>query len=117
MGSPGRFFAVEQHLLAHPQVGSLGNRKLSVLLKLYCYYDLRISTDYGETWVGNPDPGDISRAMDKELYLLLPDEDALITADPDDICMTLYNASDDLLALVRQLAASEGLFVWQPPQG
>ena len=55
--------------------------------------------------------------MERELYLLLPDEDALITADPDDICMTLYNASDDLLALVRQLAASEGLFVWQPPQG
>ena len=57
VGSPGRFFAVEQHLLAHPQVGSLGNRKLSVLLKLYCYYDLRISSDYGETWVDDPDPG------------------------------------------------------------
>ncbi len=115
--SPGRFFAVERFLLAHPQVEELKARKLSVLLKLYCYYDLRISTDYGETWVGNPDPEELSRAAGSELYLLLPDEDALITADPGDIYMTLYNASDDLLALVHQLAASEGLFVWQPPQG
>ncbi|MBQ9620911.1 MAG: hypothetical protein IJR41_03115 [Atopobiaceae bacterium] len=115
--SPGRFFAVEQLLLAHPQVEALRARKLSVLLKLYCYHDLRISTDYGETWVDGPDPGDISRAMEKELYLLLPDEDVLITADPGDIYMTLYNATDDLLALIRQLATAEGLFVWQPPQG
>lgn len=115
--SPGRFFAVEQFLLAHPQIETLGARKLSVLLKLYCYYDLRISTDYGETWVDDPDPGELSAASDSELYLLLPDEDALITADPGDIYMTLYNPSDDLLALVSQLATAEGLFVWQPPQG
>ena len=114
--SPGRFFAVEQLLLAHPQVEALRARKLSVLLKLYCYHDLRISTDYGETWTENPDPGELSSALDSELYLLLPDEEALITADPGDIYMTLYNPSDDLLALVRQLAESEGLFVWQPPK-
>ncbi len=115
--SPGRFFAVEQHILASPWNEVLAERKLSLLLKLYCYHDLRISSDYGETWVDDPDPGELSSALDSELYLLLPDEDALITADPGDIYMTLYNASDDLLALVRQLAASEGLFVWQPPQG
>ena len=115
--SPGRFFAVEQHVLASPRNEVLAEHKLSLLLKLYCYYDLRISTDYGETWIENPDPGELSRASDSELYLLLPDEEALITADPGDIYMALYNPSDDLLALVRQLAESEGLFVWQPPQG
>ena len=115
--SPGRFFAVEQHVLASPRTEVLAEHKLSLLLKLYCYYDLRISSDYGETWVDDPDPGDITRAMERELYLLLPDEDVLITADPGDIYMTLYNATDDLLARGRQLATAEGLFVWQPPQG
>ena len=114
--SPGRFFDVERYLLEHPQVDALKARKLSVLLKLYCYYDLQISTDVCETWAENPSPEVLRAALDSYLYVLLPGETALITADPGDIYMTLYNASDDLLSLVRQLAEAEGLFVWQPPQ-
>ena len=114
--SPGRFFDVERYLLEHPQVDALKARKLSVLLKLYCYYDVRISIDVCETWAENPSPEMLRAALDSYLYVLLPGETALITADPGDIYMTLYNASDDLLSLVRQLAEAEGLFVWQPPQ-
>ena len=114
--SPGRFFDVERYLLEHPQVDALKARKLSVLLKLYCYYDVRISIDVCETWAENPSPEMLCKALDSYLYVLLPGETALITADPGDIYMTLYNASDDLLSLVRLLAEAEGLFVWQPPQ-
>ena len=114
--SPGRFFDVERYLLEHPQVDALKARKLSVMLKLHCYYDLQISTDVCETWAENPSPEVLRAALDSYLYVLLPGEQALITVDPGDINMTLYNASEDLLALVRQLAAAEGLFVWQPPQ-
>ena len=114
--SPGMFFDVERYLLEHPQADALKARRLSLLLKLYCYYDVRISIDACETWAENPSPEMLCKALDSYLYVLLPGEQALITADPGDIYMTLYNASDDLLSLVRQLAEAEGLFVWQPPQ-
>ena len=116
-GGAGQFFAVEQHWLAEPQRLELQRRKLAVLLKLNCYYDLRVSADACETWEENPGPEQLRKALESYLYVLLPAEEALVTADPGDIYMTLYNASEDLRALAGQLAASEGLFVWQPPQG
>lgn len=113
--STGRYFAVERYWRSEPRRSELRDRKLSVLLKLNCYHSLLISADACGAWMENPAPEDLRAALDSYLYVLLPTENALVAADPDDIHMTLYNASDDLLALVGQLAASEGLFVWQPP--
>lgn len=115
-GGGGRFFAIEQHLLAHPQLEALRARFASVLLKLNCYYDIEVSTDAGETWAANPEPPELFPLLEGYLHAAIPSEDALIVADGCDTHMTLYNPSDDLLDLIKQIAASEGLFVWQPPQ-
>ena len=40
---------------------------------------------------------------------------AMILSEPDETYMTVYNPDDRLLELIREIAAGEGLFVWQPP--
>ena len=32
----------------------------------------------------------------------------------DDTHMTVFNPDDDLLALLREISISEGLYVWKP---
>ena len=53
-----------------------------------------------------------SLVAEQQIYLFAGN--ALITSDPEDSYMSLYNADEDLLKLVQALAASVGLFVWKP---
>ena len=112
----GQFFAVERHWLGEPRRQELLRRKLSVLLKLNCFFDLAVSADADESWTVNPEPSVLEGMIGGYLLALLPAEQALITSNVDDINMTLYNPGAELFELVSQLAKAEGLFVWQPPQ-
>ena len=46
-------------------------------------------------------------------YIML--EDSMILTEPDETHMSLFNPDEELLDLVKQIAASEGLFVWKSP--
>ena len=50
------------------------------------------------------------------LYVMLTSSGAMITISGDDTYMTIYNPSEAVLGLLAPLAASEGLFLWMPPQ-
>ena len=104
----GQYFTIEEYWLQKPQRTELVKKHLQVLLKLNCYYDIHIWE--GET---NPAPETLAALMRRERLNLLLDN-ALIVTDPDDTYMTVYNADSRLLALIRPIAAAEGLFVWQP---
>jgi hypothetical protein len=47
---------------------------------------------------------------------VIPVENALLTFSGSDTYMTVYNASDELLGLVRALASGEGLYVFKPEE-
>ena len=116
--SAGRFFAVERYWLEGPQAGQLRQRFLNVLLKLNCYVGLLVVRGESDDWARNPAPNRLAAWVNEPtvgLSMLVDGQDTLITLG-DDINMTLYNPSEELLSLVQQLAQSEGLFVWQPPQ-
>ena len=38
----------------------------------------------------------------------------MILSEPDDTHLTVFNPDTQLLELIRQIASSEGLFVWKP---
>jgi hypothetical protein len=40
----------------------------------------------------------------------------MITFSGDDLYLTVYHPSPKMLQLLHALSASEGLFLWQPPQ-
>lgn len=116
-GSAGQFFAVEDYWLREPALSALHRRFTDILLKLNCYYDFQVCAADSEEFVRNPTPAVLAARIlgaQENLCILLPREDALITLDRDDTCMTVYNPSETLLNRLRLLASAEGLFLWQP---
>ena len=113
--SPGRYFTVEKYFLGH--LDDLCRKFARVLIKLNCYRDLRVSTDH-ERWTGDFSPEDLETFFQESvdthspLFIQIHPSDALLTFTGDDHYLTLYAPDEDLLTLLRPLAASEGLFVW-----
>ena len=107
--SPGQYFAVERHYLEESQFVQVKQRHIDLVLKLNCYFDLALD-DEQEV---NPSPARVVQEMNRR-YVCIRMGDALIVSEPDDTCLTIYNPNDELLALVRQLAMGEGLYLWQP---
>lgn len=115
--SPGRYFAVEAYYLQPFRMAVIHRRFTDILLKLNCYYDFRISTPDGDTDVLNPDPDLLDAWINeeqKDLCILFPGEDALITLNHDDIYMTVYHPPEALLKRIGRLASAEGMFLRRP---
>lgn len=115
----GRFFSVEQYYMEPSRYAVLREQFSEILLKLYCYYNLRLFVDDDTEGIANPEPELLaSQIKDNEgnLCLLIGTSEALITLGRDDTNLTVYAPSDDLLELIRMLAETVGLFVWKPKQ-
>ena len=115
----GQYFAVERYYL--DRIALLREKYAQMLIKLNCYYDIAVSHD-SEKWKRNPDPEDMERWLgaclsvgptEPSLFISVPSEDALIVVQRDNTHITIYNPSEALLELLRQLATAEGLFVWK----
>ena len=113
----GQYFKVEHYFL--DRLEKLSLKFSDMLLKLNCYMDLSVSHD-GENWTLNPAPEDLAvhfrESIDSRssLFILVEPCNAVLTFSGDEHWMTLYNSDGDLLSLIRELASSEGLFVWKP---
>lgn len=117
--SAGQFFAVERFYLQEPRQTALRREFAEILLKVNCYYDMQTWEIEEERWEHNPAPELLYSWIaecKKDLRILLPEESTLFTLNRDDLCMTVYHPSERLLKLLGCLAASAGLFLWQPPQ-
>ena len=118
-GSAGQYFAVERYWLQSPAFAEIRRRFTGLLLKLNCYSDFRVCFSGSEEYILNPAPELLDSWIlegQKDLCILLPGEDALITLNRDDTWMTLYQPSEALLRRTERLAFAEGLFVWQPDE-
>ena len=118
--SAGQYFKVEQYFLKRRP--ALCEKFVRVLLKLNCYLDVEVSED-GESWTLNPAPEALEQRIDAcmndssakaLLYVFVRSEMTLFVIDRDCTYLTLYNPSEMLLELVRQLVLPEGLYVWKP---
>ena len=92
------------------------------MLKLNCYLDVEVSED-GDSWTLNPAPEALEQAIsaymnggptNAMLYVFVRLERTLMVIDRDCTYITLYNPSETLLELVRELVVPEGLYVWKP---
>ncbi len=106
--SPGQYPSVEQFFLKSYVIAE---KKTEILLKLNCYYDLQIVTEKEE--LTNPAPEVLANLIRTDCFNIMV-SNAMMATDFKDTYMTLYNPDNNLLSLVRQLAASAGLFVWKP---
>ena len=113
----GRFFTLEEYYLEPSRYAVLREQFSDILLKLYCYYNLRLFIGDDTEGIFNPEPemlADLVKGNHDNLCILIGTSEALITLSRDDTCMTVYAPSEDLLELIRTLAGAVGLFVWKP---
>ena len=78
-------------------------------------YYIWVAEGENERWIRNPDPASVYRLATEErrfLNILLGEDVLIVLSDFD---MTVYNPDSRILDLIKTLAGSAGLFVWQPP--
>ena len=116
-----RYFPVHHYLRKPERMKVLRRKFAEILLRLNCYHEMAVSFDSCYNWEINPEPEAFADKLENFegndfLRVIFEKEGAMIDFEPDDdTCMTLFDPKEHLLELVRQLAASEGFFVWQPP--
>ena len=108
--SPGQYFSVEKYFLGKDQLAAVKQKHISLILKLNCYRDLSV---FEEPEI-NPPPEKIAEEMKKKVLFFLMGA-AVILSEPDDTHLTVFHPDKELLALIKEIARGEGLFVWQPP--
>ena len=119
--APGQYPAAESYYLTQPRYSLLRGKYAEILIRLNCYFDLRVARGDGEEWELNPAPQALARAFaesgmtDRFLALAEPGP-SLLVLNGDDTYMTVYDPTETLLRLLRPLAASAGLFLWKPEQ-
>lgn len=116
--SPGRYSAVEDWWRRPEQLAELYRRFAELLLKLNCYYDVQVSFHTG--WVKNPLPETLTAWVmectqgEKDyMNILLEQGETMVIVNGDDLYLSLYGPSPELLALMEQLAGAAGLFLWK----
>ncbi|MBQ3423817.1 MAG: hypothetical protein IJH38_01285 [Clostridia bacterium] len=107
--SPGQYFAVEKVFLQGDRLEAIKQKHINLVLKLNCYRDLSI----GDEAAINPPPKHIADEMKKRVLCMMTGG-SMILSEPDDTHLTVFNPDSQLLELIRQIAWSEGLFVWKP---
>ncbi len=48
--------------------------------------------------------------------LLLPEEETLISLQAEDLYITVYHPTEEILSLLRQVVSESGFYIWQTPQ-
>ena len=117
--SAGQYSAIEQYYLQQPGITDIHHRFTAVLLKLNCYSDFLVCFPDQEQLIRNPEPERLVSWINeeqKDLCIVLAEEDVLITLNHDDTYMTVYNLSEALRNRIESLAMAHGLFLWQPKQ-
>ena len=120
--SGGQFSAIEQYYLREPQLSELRKKFFTIILKLNCFYDISVLADPEgdlEDAELNPDPDKLYSLFVGEnasncVMMFVRNEETMIVSNKDDACIAIYNPSEHVLALISQIAAAEGLFVWKP---
>lgn len=117
-----RYFAVEEYFQKNRR--ELNGKFCRLLLKLYCYYDFWVSA--GENSAENPDPGLLTEwichCFEREwrewddMQIILPECNAMVTLNSDDLYMILYHPDQQLKELISQLVGAEGLFFYKAPE-
>lgn len=107
--SPGQYFRIEEYWISDEQFTAIKQKHIDLVLRLNCYVD--ISLDEEDEL--NPSPQRIAQEM-RSRYVCILTGNSMIVSQPDETYLTVYDPDDGLLELVRDLAFSVGMFVWQP---
>ena len=116
----GAYSALEKHCFRAPAANMPYAMFLDLIIKLGCYCETAVCRPDDDKWVCPPDPellfdafGELAGTRMGGLHFMIGGGKLLITLDAGDLYMTAYGRSPRLMRRVKQLARSEGLFVWK----
>ena len=114
------YSALEAHCFRDPEADMPYARFLNLIVKLGCYCDIAVCRADEEKWVLSPGPEYFSDALRElavtrrgGLHFIIDGGKLLVTLDAGDLYMTVYGRSPLIMRRIKQLARSEGLFVWE----
>lgn len=116
----GQFFKVEKQLLQPPYIHQLYDKFAMVLLQLNCYYDFDLFMNDDDVSTFNPEPDQLLEAVNKvmtlkqHLVVVIAATSTMLVLSSDDTHITVYNANQEVLQLLENLASAQGLFIWKP---
>ena len=118
------YSALERHCFRDPAADMPYTRFLNLIVKLGCYCDIALCRQDDEKWERLPEPELLSDALCElaetrrgGLHFLIDGGKLLMTLDAGDLYMTVYGSSPRMMRRIKQLARSEGLFVWKNRKG
>lgn len=114
------YSALETHCFRDPEADMPYTRFLNLIVKLGCYCDIAVCRPDEEEWAFLPEPKYLSDALRElavtrrgGLHFIIDGGKLLVTLDAGDLYMTVYGRSPRIMRRIKQLARSEGLFVWK----
>ena len=114
------FSALEKHYFRDPAADMPYARFLNLIVKLGCYCEIAARRADDEKWSSSPEPEYLSKAFSElaetrrgGLHLLIDGGKLLMTLEAGDLYMTVYGSCPRMMRRIKQLARSEGLFVWK----
>ena len=113
------YSALEKYSFRDPEADMPYARFLNLIVKLSCFCNIAVSRPEGGAWVRSPEPEYLSKTLSELAETrrgglhILADGKLLITLDAGDLYMTVYGSCPRLMRRIRQLARSEGLFIWK----
>ena len=118
------YSALERHCFRDPAADMPYTRFLNLIVKLGCYCDIAACRAGEEKWSSLPEPEYLSKAFFElaetrlgGLHFIIDGGKLLLTLDAGDLYMTVYGSYPRMMRRIKQLARSEGLFVWKNRKG
>ena len=103
------------------KVAQLHRRYADILTMINSRYNTAMLCMPEDEWTISPDDVAVKDAVIHHtergcVDLLLPEEETLISLQAEDLYITVYHPTEEILSLLRQAVSESGFYIWQTPQ-
>ena len=103
------------------KVAQLHRRYADILTMINSRFKTAILCMPEDEWTISPHNNDVKDAVIHHtergcVDLLLPEEETLISLQAEDLYITVYHPTEEILSLLRQAVSESGFYIWQTPQ-
>ena len=103
------------------KVAQLHRRYADILTMINSQFKTAMLCMPEDEWTISPDDVTVKDAVIHHtergcVDLLLPEEETLISLQAEDLYITVYHPTEEILSLLRQAVSESGFYIWQTPQ-
>ena len=103
------------------KVAQLHRRYADILTMINSRFKTAMLCMPEDEWTISPHNNDVKDAVIHHtergcVDLLLPEEETLISLQAEDLYITVYHPTDEIISLLRQAVSESGFYIWQTPQ-